>query len=142
MRRDVHLMVAVVLGAAGRPAGLAEVEMARMDALSRGDVDAVERAELGILTSLLGAQFGPARADLGSGSVEVDVDGKRVIVRSGGGHGNGGGKVEVEVVCGDGEEEGCVLLKERVEKMMMRALDCLLFLNPDKTSEDVSDKTM
>jgi hypothetical protein len=91
---------------------------------------------------LLGAQFGPARADLGSGSVEVDVDGKRVIVRSGGGHGNGGGKVEVEVVCGDGEEEGCVLLKERVEKMMMRALDCLLFLNPDKTSEDVSDKTM
>jgi hypothetical protein len=106
----------------------------------RGDVDAVERAELGILTSLLGAQFGSARADLEKGSVEVDVDGKRVIVRSGGG--NGGGKVEVEVVCDDGEEEGCVLLKERVEKMMRRALDCLLFMNTDKTSGDVSGKTM
>jgi hypothetical protein len=53
MRRDVHLMVAVVLGAAGRPAGLAEVEMARMDALSRGDVDAVESVELGIYIDVI-----------------------------------------------------------------------------------------
>lgn len=56
-------VVAVVLGAAGQPPGLPAIEVQRHQALKAGDAEAAERAELGIITSLLGAQFGPARVD-------------------------------------------------------------------------------
>lgn len=56
-------VVAVVLGAAGQPPGMEGAEALRRKALAAGDTEGVERAELGILTSLLGAQFGPARVD-------------------------------------------------------------------------------
>ena len=56
-------VVAVVLGAAGQPPGLPAIEVQRHKALKSGDAEAAERAELGIITSLLGAQFGPARVD-------------------------------------------------------------------------------
>ena len=56
-------VVAVILQAAGQPPGLADVELQRLKAIRAGDVAAVEAAELGITTQLLGAQFGPARVD-------------------------------------------------------------------------------
>ena len=56
-------VVAVVLGAAGQPPGLPAIEVQRHQAMKAGDPEAAERAELGIITSLLGAQFGPARVD-------------------------------------------------------------------------------
>ncbi len=56
-------VVAVVLQAAGQPPGLPAIEVQRHKALAAGDAEAAERAELGIITSLLGAQFGPARVD-------------------------------------------------------------------------------
>lgn len=56
-------VVAVVLGAAGAPPGLEGAEAARRKALAAGDSEGAEAAELGILTALLGAQFGPARVD-------------------------------------------------------------------------------
>ena len=75
-------VVAVVLQAAGEPPGLADVEIQRHWALQAGDLETAAAAELGILTSLLGAQFGPARVDLAQGLIFVDVDGRHVIVNS------------------------------------------------------------
>eukprot|EP00887_Chlorella_sp_A99_P001920 scaffold18.g1920.t1 len=75
-------VVAVVLQAAGEPPGLGAVEVARQQALATGDLEAAAAAELGILTSLLGAQFGPARVDAAQGLIFVDVDGKHVIVNA------------------------------------------------------------
>lgn len=51
------------LKASGQPPGMSEVEAARVKALQAGDAEAAARAELAILTSLLAAQFGPARVD-------------------------------------------------------------------------------
>lgn len=56
-------VVAVVLQAAGQPPGLPAIEVQRHKALAAGDVEAAAAAEAGIITSLLGAQFGPARVD-------------------------------------------------------------------------------
>lgn len=56
-------VVAVVLQAAGQPPGLPAIEVQRHKAIAAGDGEAAARAELGIVTSLLGAQFGPARVD-------------------------------------------------------------------------------
>ena len=56
-------VVAVVLQAAGQPPGLPAIEVRRHKALAAGDVEAAAAAEAGIITSLLGAQFGPARVD-------------------------------------------------------------------------------
>jgi cleavage and polyadenylation specificity factor subunit 3 len=56
-------VVAVVLQAAGQPPGLSAIEVQRHKALQAGDHEAAEHAELGIVTALLNAQFGPARVD-------------------------------------------------------------------------------
>lgn len=56
-------VVAVVLQAAGQPPGLPAIEVQRHQALKAGDLEAVAAAELGIITALLNAQFGPARLD-------------------------------------------------------------------------------
>ena len=56
-------VVAVVLGAAGQPPALEGCEVQRHKALKAGDLEGAAAAELGIVTALLGAQFGPARVD-------------------------------------------------------------------------------
>lgn len=52
-----------LLQASGAPPGLSAIEAERIKAIEAGDTEAAARAELGILTSLLSAQFGPARVD-------------------------------------------------------------------------------
>ena len=101
-------VTAVVFQAAGQPPGVSEAEMARYNALKRGDEAAVGEAELGLIVALLGAQFGPAKLDTKQGMVFVDVDGKHVIVKRGEGEG------EMTVQCAD---EG---LKKRVDKALGR----------------------
>jgi hypothetical protein len=59
----VSLPLPLPLQASGQPPGLSEIEAERIKALQVGDSEAASRAELGILTSLLAAQFGPARVD-------------------------------------------------------------------------------
>jgi cleavage and polyadenylation specificity factor subunit 3 len=71
--------VAVVLQAAGQPPGLPAIEVLRHKALAAGDSEAAERAELGIVTALLGAQFGPARVD----ADQVRVAGRQQCLLSG-----------------------------------------------------------
>ncbi|KAI3428832.1 hypothetical protein D9Q98_007649 [Chlorella vulgaris] len=77
--------VAVVLQAAGQPPGLPAIEVLRHKALAAGDSEAAERAELGIVTALLGAQFGPARVDADQGLIFVEVDGQHVVINPKGG---------------------------------------------------------
>lgn len=101
-------VVAVALGAAGRPVGLAEVEVARREALANGDADAVERAELGILTGILGAQFGPTRVDLENKLIHLNVDGEEVVVSA---------------FCVERCEEAG--LRQRIEKAVQRAAECI-----------------
>lgn len=97
-------VVAVVLQAAGQPPGLPAIEVQRHKALAAGDVEAAAAAEAGIITSLLGAQFGPARVDADQGLIFVDVDGQHVVVNA------KSGKVQ----CADSS------LKERVERALGR----------------------
>ncbi|PRW05865.1 Cleavage and polyadenylation specificity factor subunit 3 [Chlorella sorokiniana] len=97
-------VVAVVLQAAGQPPGLPAIEVQRHKALAAGDVEAAAAAEAGIITSLLGAQFGPARVDADQGLIFVDVDGQHVVVNA------KSGKVQ----CADGA------LRERVERALGR----------------------
>ncbi|KAL4445408.1 hypothetical protein ABPG77_011233 [Micractinium sp. CCAP 211/92] len=97
-------VVAVVLGAAGAPPGLEGAEAARRKALAAGDSEGMEAAELGILTALLGAQFGPARVDADQGLIFVEVDGQHVVINA------KSGKVQ----CAD------ATLRGRVEKALGR----------------------
>lgn len=110
--------VAVVLQAAGQPPALPAFEVQRHKALAAGDAAAAEAAELGILTSLLGAQFGPARVDADQGLIFVEVDGQHVVVNSKSG----------KVRCADD------VLRGRVEKALGRMQAALSPL-------DVSDLT-
>ena len=55
--------MAMLLQASGQPPGMSEVEAERLKAIQAGDMEAAAHAELGILTALLSAQFGPARVD-------------------------------------------------------------------------------
>lgn len=104
--------VAVVMGAAGAPPAVSEAELARHEALGRGDVAAAEAAEAGLAVALLSAQFGSARADPAQGIIFVDVDGKHVIIS----REKGGGRA---VACAD------AALRARVETALAR-LDAAL----------------
>ncbi len=42
---------------------MSAIEAERLKAIQAGDMEAVSHAELGILTALLSAQFGPTRVD-------------------------------------------------------------------------------
>jgi cleavage and polyadenylation specificity factor subunit 3 len=101
--------VAVVLQAAGAPPALAAIEEERQAAEAAGDAEALARTGTGILATLLGAQFGPACADLEQGLVFVEVDGCQVVVdaKSGG------------VQCGE------AALRERVDKAVGRVLEAM-----------------
>lgn len=102
-------VVAVLLQAAGEPAGAAEAEEARRQALLQGDIETAVEAELQLMAAVLRAQFGIAHVQSEMGQVVVEVDGQVVIVD----HKNG--KVT-------GEPPG---LRDRVEKAVRRVSEAM-----------------
>lgn len=111
-------VVAVALQAAGQPPGLAEIEVTRFKALKDGDLETVAKADLSIVSALLGAQYGPAKMDTEQGLVFVEVDGKHVIVDV----------KNNSLQCADDA------LKGRVEKSLARMAACL---KPCSLDEDL-----
>lgn len=97
-------VVAVLLETAGEPAGAAELEQRRADAMAGGDVAAALSAELQLAGMLLSAQYGPVDVNEATGRICWCVDGV---------------EVSVDVV---GHKVSCEskALRERVEKVMMR----------------------
>lgn len=99
-------VVAIVLQAAGQPPGISNVEMTRYKALQAGDTDGAAKAELDLLTAMLGAQFGDAQVDKDQGIIFLDVDGRHVIINA--------SDEKNDVQCADGA------LKLRVERSLRR----------------------
>ena len=64
---------AMRLQASMAPPGVRAAQAARRVALRQQEPDAAERAEVALLVALLGAQFGPAQADLANDTISLQV---------------------------------------------------------------------
>lgn len=102
-------VLAVLLQTAAEPAGAAEAEQKRKEALASGDVAAAVAAELQLAGMLLAAQFGPVDVNETTGQISWSADGTQVVVDV----------VGSKVSC-DSEP-----LRARIEKVMERIQEAL-----------------